>query len=266
MAPSSRLVALADKFRALHGPGHPLVLANVSDVVGAKVVAPLPSCHALATASYGVALHAGTSDDDLTLDQNITAAKAIGKVAAAHDKPFTVDLQDGYGDRLEDAVAQVIIEAGAVGINLEDCDKETHKMMSVDVAAARVKRAMDEAAKLGVPNFVVNARCDTLVTGGAMEEVIERGKKYLEAGATTVFVWGGSTRGGVSRAEVEQMVRAFDGRLSVSLKWGPGKPDDGLTVSELARMGVARISVGPTLTLFTMAEYEKRAMELLEHA
>jgi 2-methylisocitrate lyase-like PEP mutase family enzyme len=63
------------------------------------------------------------------------------------------------------------------------------------------------------------------------------------------------------------MVRAFDGRLSVSLKWRPGpgdKPDDGLTVSELAQMGVARISVGPALTLFAMAEYEKRARELLE--
>lgn len=94
-----------------------------------------------------------------------------------------------------------------------------------------------------------------------MDETIERGKKYLDAGATTVFVWGGSKRG-ISRDEVAQMVKAYDGRLNVSLKWGNG----GLTVAQLAELGVARISVGPTLSFFAMAEYEKKARELLDQA
>lgn len=256
---SASLNNVARTLRSLHKPGRPLVLANVYDTLSAEAVASLPSSHALATASYAVARAVGTEDDDLTLEQNLAAAKLIGKVAAKHQKPLTVDLQDAYGSRLEDAIKS-LIEAGAVGVNLEDCDKDSGKMHSVDEATNRVRRAVKAATDSGVPDFVVNARCDTLIHGGELDEVVERGKKYLEAGATTVFVWGGSKRG-VSRAEVERMVKEFDGRLNVSLKW-----TGGLTVAELAKIGVARISVGPAIQFFAMAEFAKKAEELLEQA
>ena len=253
------LNTMARTFRSLHKPGRPLVLANVYDFLSAEAVASLPSSHALATASYAVARAAGTEDDDMTLEQNLAAARIIGKVAAKHGKPLTVDLQDAYGDRLEEAIEDVI-EAGAVGVNLEDCDKDSGKMHSVEEATSRVRRALKAAADAGVPDFVVNARCDILIRGGEMDEVIERGKKYLEAGATTVFVWGGSKRG-VSRAEVERMVKEFDGRLNVSLRW-----TGGLAVAELAKIGVARISVGPAIQFFAVAEFARKAEELLKQA
>ncbi|KAJ9609341.1 hypothetical protein H2200_005668 [Cladophialophora chaetospira] len=256
---SADLNSMARNLRSLHKPGRPVVLANVYDILTAEAVASLPSCHALATASYAVARAAGTEDDDMTLEQNLAAAKLIGKVAAKHEKPLTVDLQDAYGNRLEEAIKGVI-EAGAVGINLEDCDKDSGKMHSIEEATSRVQGAIKAATDSGVPDFVVNARCDTLIHGGGMDEVIERGKKYLEAGATTVFVWGGSKRG-VSRAEVERMVKEFDGQLNVSLKW-----TGGLTVAELAQIGVARISVGPAIQFFAMTEYAKKAEELLKQA
>ena len=235
-----------------------MVFANVYDHLSAKTVAQIPSCQALATASYGVAMAAGTTDNDMTLEQNLAAARAVGKVAAEFKKPLTVDLQDAYGDRLEEAI-KAVIDAGAVGINLEDVDKETQKFHSQEEATNRVRRALKTAKDAGVPDFAINARCDTLVHGGTIEETIERGKKYLEAGATTVFVWGGSKRG-VSRNEVEQLVKAFDGRLNVSLKW------DGLTVAELSQIGVARISVGPAIQFFAMKEYETKAKEILDAA
>jgi 2-methylisocitrate lyase-like PEP mutase family enzyme len=253
---SENLNMLATTLRSLHRSGKPLVLANVYDYLSADAVGALPSCQALATASYAVARAAATEDDDMTLEQNITAARLIGKAAAKHNKPLTVDLQDAYGDRLEEAIKRVI-EAGAVGINLEDCDKDSQKMHSIDVAANRVQRALKAATAAGVPDFVVNARCDSLIHGGDMDEVIERGKRYLGAGATCVFVWGGSKRG-VSRPEVERMVKEFDGRLNVALKW-----TGGLTVAELSKIGVSRISVGPTIQFLAMAEYEKQAKELL---
>jgi 2-methylisocitrate lyase-like PEP mutase family enzyme len=248
--------------RSLHRPGQPLVLANVYDILSATAVAALPSCSALATASYAVAHAAGTEDDDMTLEENLHAARAIGEVAAKHNKPFTVDLQDGYGERLVEAIQKLVVEAGAVGINLEDCDKDTHTMYPVDVAVKRIRTAIETAKDLGLHDFVLNARCDTLMRGGAMDEVIERGKKYLDAGAATVFVMGGGQRGGVSRAEVERMVGEFQGRLNVSLKWHDG----GLTVKELAEIGVARISVGPAIQIFAMDQYAKRAEELLKQA
>jgi 2-methylisocitrate lyase-like PEP mutase family enzyme len=253
----SAVNTFAKQLKVLHKPGHPLVLANVYDILSAEAVAGLPSCKALATASYAVARAAGTSDNDMKMETNLQAARGIAQVAKKHKKPLTVDIQDGYGDQLGSAIKQ-LIEAGVAGINLEDCEKETQKMFSPETAVERIKEALRVAKNEGVPDFVVNARCDTLIHGGELSEVITRGKLYLEAGATTVFVWGGSSRG-VSRAEIEEMAREFDGRLNVSLKMVPGY----LTVSELAQIGVARISVGPAIQFVAMDSYSKEAEKLL---
>jgi 2-methylisocitrate lyase-like PEP mutase family enzyme len=248
---------LASSFKALHKPGEPVVFANVYDILSARAVAKLSASKALATASYAVAQAYGVEDDDLTLETNLSAVRGIAAVAAEYKKPLTVDLQDGYGDRLEEAIS-AIIKLGVVGINLEDVDKETHKFYPVETAVSRIQRVLKVAKDQGVPDFVVNARSDVLVHGGKLEEVIERGKRYLEAGATTVFVWGGSKRG-VSRQEVQEMVQAFDGRLNVSMRLTP----DALNTEQLSEIGVARISVGPALQFKAMDTYAKEAEKVL---
>lgn len=258
---SKSLNQLAQTLKALHQPGKPLILANIYDILSTEAVGSLPSCKALATASYAVARASGTTDDDMTLSTNLAAVEGIGKVALRLQKPLTVDLQDAYGAELEDAVKGVI-DRGAVGINLEDCDKATNEMYPVDEAADRVKLALAVAKKAGVPDFVINARCDTLLHGGEMDEVVARGRKYLAAGATTVFVFGGSARG-VSRAEVARMVHEFNGRLNVSMRIGA---PDALGVSELAKIGVARISVGPAIQFMAMEHFKEKADEMLKTA
>lgn len=251
------LNTVAQTLKSLHKPGNPLVLANVYDILSAQAVASLPGCKALATASYAVARANGVTDGDLQLETNISAVRGIAAVAKEFNKPLTVDIQDAYGDRLEEAIT-ALVDLGVVGVNLEDCDKESQKMHSPEVAAQRVKKALAAAASRGVPDFVVNARCDTLVQGGALDEVLVRGKKYLAAGATTVFVWGGSKRG-VSREEVERMVKEFDGKLNVSMKLNP----DGLNVAQLRDIGVARISVGPQIQFKAMETFAKEAEKIL---
>ena len=134
-------------------------------------------------------------------------------------------------------------------------------MYSKAESVSRIKRALSTARQHGMPDFVVNARCDTLVHGGDLSEVIDRGKAYLDAGATTVFVWGGSKRG-VSRAEVAEMVKAFDGRLNVSMKLSL----DGLRVKALSELGVARISIGPALQFIAMDAFAKEAEKILNEA
>lgn len=249
---------LATTLRRLHIPRKPLLLTNVYDALSARAVAALPATRALATASYAVAASAGVSDDDLTLEMNLAATRGISKVAKEYGLPLTVDWQDGYGERLEEGITK-ILELGVVGINLEDCDKESQKMMSIEVAAERVKRVLATAKAAGVDDFVVNARTDALVHDGPVSEAINRGKAYLEAGATTVFVWGGSSRGGITREEVKQLVEVFDGRLNVSLKMAAG----GLKVKELANLGVARISVGPALQFMAMEKFGEEAEKLM---
>lgn len=255
------LNATAQTFKALHVPGKPIVLANVYDLLSAEAVGALPSSKALATASYAVARAAGTDDDHLSLETNLAAVKLIARAAKANGKPLTVDIQDAYGDRLEEAIG-ALIDEGVVGVNLEDIDLATQAAHPIDVAADRVRRALAVAQKKGVPDFVVNARCDSLVKGGPIEDAIARGKAYLAAGATTVFVWGGSTRGGITKEEVATLVKAFDGRLNVSLKTAAG----GLTIPELAQLGVARISMGPALQFTAMKAYGDAADDLLKQA
>jgi 2-methylisocitrate lyase-like PEP mutase family enzyme len=249
------LNTVAQAFRRLHVPGQPVVLANVWDAVSARAVASLPSSKALATASYAVAASAGFEDDDMDMETNLRAAAAVAKVAKEFKKPVSVDFQDGYGSKLEEGIRR-LIELDIVGINLEDADKEAGKMYSEQEAANRVSRAVAAAKKNGVEDFVVNARCDVLLHGGTIEEAVSRGQAYLKAGAANVFVWGGSKRGGISAAEVAQLIDAFVGKLNVSVKLAPG----GLTPKELAGMGVARLSVGPTFQ-FAAAETIKKNAE-----
>ena len=250
--------ALATTFRKFHIPGKPIVLTNIYDAVSAKAVAGLPGTQALATASYAVALAAGVEDDDMTLETNLNAVRAISPIAKKYGLPLSVDWQDGYGDRLEEGIEK-ILQLGVVGINLEDCDKATQKMIPVNEAAERVKRVLAVAKKNGVEDFVVNARTDTLIHGGPVSDAITRGKSYLAAGATTIFVWGGSIRGGVTKSEVVELTRAFDGKLNVALKTDPGN----LTVKDLSKIGVARLSIGPTLQFVAMKTYAEEAEKIL---
>ncbi|KAF2968451.1 hypothetical protein GQX73_g5072 [Xylaria multiplex] len=138
------------------------------DVIGARAVAELRSSIALATTSFSVARAAGLSDEQLTLDANLAAVCGIASVAAEFNKPLTVDLD-------------------IVGINLEDCELVTGNLYCIDEAASRIERILEVARRRGVPDFVVNARCNALVKGLGLDEVLSRGEKYLAAGATTVF-------------------------------------------------------------------------------
>jgi 2-methylisocitrate lyase-like PEP mutase family enzyme len=250
---------LAKILQRLLVPGKPLVLTNVWDAASARAVGQVPAVKALATASYAVAAAAGLEDSELSLEANLAAVRIVAKVADSLGKPLTVDLQNAYGDRLEEAVASVI-ELGAVGINIEDYDKDNQRLYPINEAAERVKRVLTEAKKHGVPDFVINARTDTLVHGGPLEEAIERGKAYLAAGAATVFVWGGSKRPGISNSEVASLSKAFDGRLNVILRY---QLPDALTVKELSEIGIARISLGPRLQLLAMETITSATEQIL---
>lgn len=252
----------AKLLKSLHVPGKPLVLANVYDIASTHTVAALPSCKALATASYAVALANGTEDKKLTLEVNLRAVRSINNVACdEYKKPLSVDLQDGYGNRLEEAIVG-IIERGAVGCNLEDFDRESGMLYPPKVAVDRIKRALMVAKAEGVPDFVLNARCDVLLRGGNIDDVYQRGKMYLAAGATSVFVLGGSSRGGLKDDEVKSLVKEFDGRLSVSCRMAPGN----LSVKEIAQRGVNRISIGPQLFLAAQEAVKREAEKLLGEA
>lgn len=248
------------ELNALHVPGRPLVLCNVYDAVSARVVASVPTCKVIATTSYGIAASLGVDDQALSLEQNVNAVRAIAAVAAKANKPLTVDVQDGYGDQLENAIA-ALIDVGVAGVNLEDCDKDSLEMFPLEDAVSRIKRALAVAESKGLPDFVVNARIDSLLRGEEFEDVLARGKAYLAAGATTVFVVDGPER----RAKLDEkktMIDSFGGlvNLGVSLMEGHS------AVEQMSSLGVARISIGPQLYLAAANSVQRQAEILLTAA
>lgn len=251
--------ARAKHFKSLHSPGNPLVLTNVWDGISASAVASLPHTRAIATASAAIAAAASTSDDSLSLEQNLRAIRPVAMVAFKHDLPLTVDLQDGYGMELENILREVIT-LGAVGINLEDCSFEG-QIYSIENQCDRIRRALGVAREEGLEDFVINARTDALFAGGGIEDAIERGKAYLDAGAWNVFVWGGPSREGWGRDDVKRACQAFNGRLNVILDI---KNEDALTIKELEEIGVARISVGPQIMHLMAAGIAQEAQRILD--
>lgn len=276
--------SLAARLAALHVPGNPLVLPNIWDVSSLETILSINTptstsgpaqepgpLKAIATASYAIATSLGIQDEELSLDQNLSRVRQLAPIIAQANLPLTVDLQDGYGSRIEQVVASAV-EAGAHGANIEDVvlatDHEGHEegqFYGVEEQGGRIRAAISAAEKAGCPGFVVNARCDAFSmqskTGlndeQVMRDALTRGKAYLAAGATTVFYWGGSGRG-LRTKEVQDLVDGLGGRVAVKLG-----AKGGLSVQELAEIGVARISVGPSLSFLKKEDVKSVAKRIL---
>ena len=220
----------ATELLRLHTAPELLRVVNVWDVITAKVVANTPGTKALATASHSIAAAHGYPDgEQIPRDLMITA---IGRIAACTELPVSADLEAGYGNAGE-TVARAI-EVGIVGANLED------QLKPVTEAVAAVRAAVAAGEKAGVP-FVLNARTDAFLKAGdkdpraVVADAIERGRAYLDAGASTFFV-----PGKLDEATVSQLVEAL-GPQKINLIGVPGS----IPLTRLQELGVARLSYGP---------------------
>lgn len=242
----------AEQLHALHeGPGV-LVLANAWDAASARLVAQVPGCRAVATSSASCAAVLGYPDGEA-----IPPAEMLDLVArivrAAGELPVTADLEAGYGDAGETAAAA--IEAGAVGLNLED-GRDGAALVPAEEHAEQVRAAVAAGERAGVP-LVVNARTDVYLRGigepeTRFDEAVRRCRAYRAAGAGSLFV------PGVADAEtIGRLAAAIDGPLNVLA--GPATPP----VAELERLGVRRVSVGSGLGRVALAAAARAAAEFL---
>ncbi|MGA1836648.1 isocitrate lyase/phosphoenolpyruvate mutase family protein [Herbiconiux sp. 11R-BC] len=231
LRPSHELIHdRADALLALHKAPEILTLVNVWDVASATAVADLPETKALATASHAIAAMYGYEDGErIPLDLML---EAVGRIALSTSLPVTADLEGGYGSPGE--TVRRAIGAGVVGANIED-QLRPH-IESVENVAEVVKAAEAEGVR-----FVLNARTDALLRRGdrpldeVLEDAIERGRAYLDAGAACVFV-----PGLVDEEIAAQLVEGI-GHLKVSVIGVPGS----LSPARYQELGIARISYGP---------------------
>ena len=206
-----------------------LRVVNVWDVVSARAVAALPETHAIATAGHGIAASFGYEDGATPRDLMIDM---VGRIAASVRVPVSADLDDGYGDAGE--TTRLAIGVGVVGANVED------RLKPFDESVAAVEAIVKAAEAEGVP-FALNARTDAFVRAGgrpvqeSIADAIQRGRAYIDAGATSVFV------PGLLDAHVTRQLVEGIGERKVSVIGVPGA----LAASEYEKIGVARISYGP---------------------
>ena len=229
----------------LHDRGRILVLPNAWDVASARVVveAGFP---AVATSSAGIAAVLGYADGELIGRHEMLGL--VARIARAVQVPVTADLEAGYGDAA--TTVEAALEAGAVGMNLED-STAAGTLVTAQAHAAQVAAARAAADRQGV-HFVINARTDVYLLGigdpaGRLAEALDRGRAYLAAGADCIFV------PGVRDAET---IGALAKELPINVLAGPGTP----SVAALAALGVVRVSAGsaPMRAALTAA---KRAVE-----
>ena len=266
--PSAALIARARAFRDLHDAGG-LLLPNAWDALSARVLgaAGFP---AIATASAAIAFARGIPDGEHIGRDAMLAG--IGLIVRQVDVPVTADVEAGYGPDLADIDATVagVIDAGAVGINLEDAlpggspsagapdhaQGAPAALWPLDEASARVAAARAAADRAGVP-LVINARTDVFLLGlGEDDEervavATERGRAYLDAGADVVFLPGVR-----DPTLVRRLVDTIGG--PVSLLAGPGTG----AAAELFAAGACRISTGPHLQLSAMGHLRRVATTL----
>jgi 2-methylisocitrate lyase-like PEP mutase family enzyme len=223
------VAADAEKLRKLHVPGDPLVLANVWDPTSARVVESA-GMRAIATASNALAPMNGYEDHG-RLPPDV-AFGALRRIADAVMLPVTADLEDGYGLSSEEFVDR-LADASACGANLEDTDHRAGALVDPDRHAERIASIKAAARACGF-DPVINARVDVHLHKGPIQEGLKRARKYFDAGADCVYP--------IFLSDASA-IREYVALGPTNIVYGPGS----IALGELAKLGVARISVGPLL-------------------
>jgi len=241
----------AKTFRTLHEDGL-LILPNAWDAASAALV-ERAGAKAIATTSAGVAWSLGRPDDHgLSRDEMV---QAVARIAAAVDVPVTADVEGGYDDLA--ATIGEVIDAGAVGVNIED-SKPDGTLFEIAGQTQRLREARAAAASAGLPELVINARIDVYLLGagapeGRLDEVLARAAAYAEAGADCLYV--------IGLSDLEAMAQiARTSALPLNALAFPGSP----TAAEFERAGVRRLSVGPLVAQAAYAVAQRAAAELLD--
>jgi 2-methylisocitrate lyase-like PEP mutase family enzyme len=240
----------ADKrktFRELHKSGC-FVIPNPWSIGTARYLQGL-GFKALATTSAGHAHSEGYPDGAQSMDEVLAHYREL---AAATDIPLNADFENGFADDPDQVAENVTkcIATGVAGLSIEDSPQNPTPLYEFDAALARVKAARAAIDKTG-GDVVFTARTEGFIRGRPdIDETIRRLKAFADAGADCLYSPGIKTR-----EHIEATVKAVGGKPINFLN----SSAFGFTVSDLAGMGVRRISVGGTLSRVAMDAFIKSA-------
>jgi len=253
----SSQLELARIFHELHNDTKPLVLINAWDAGTAQTVQEAGS-QAIATGSWSVAAAHGYEDGERLPFELVLAN--LQRIVRHVNLPVTIDIEGGYGaspELVKENVAKVI-EAGAVGINLEDQLPDGSGLYAIEEQCLRIAAAREAAERTGIPLFI-NARTDIFFQAPPsthetdhVEDALRRAQAYAPAGANGIFV------PGLGDAKlIEALCR--QSAIPVNIMISSHTPEP----RQLAELGVARISYGPLPYLRMMSALKAASVEAL---
>lgn len=234
---------------SLHSGGKLLVLPNVWDPLGARIL-QAKGFPAIATASAAISASLGFKDGERI--KRASLIEAIARIARSVDVPVTADIEAGYAttlSELEDTI-RVVIDAGVVGINIEDGLGDGAAIRSMEDQCARIAAVRDFAARQDL-HLVINARIDCYYVssafpgaGEATEEAVRRAAAYTKAGADCVYPLGPGD---------EETVKILRARISapINILVSPAAAP----LSVLESIGINRASLGPFVHRTLMKQF-----------
>ncbi|HEY8591834.1 MAG TPA: isocitrate lyase/phosphoenolpyruvate mutase family protein [Sphingomicrobium sp.] len=241
-----------ETFAALHVPGDPVVLYNIWDVGSARAVVDA-GAKALATGSHPVAdAHGWPDGQQVPIDFALANAR---RIIEAVEVPVTVDFEGAYSDEPEQGGANAarLKETGAVGCNFEDQVIGGEGLHPVELQVRRIGAIRSAVGA----DFFINARTDLFLKtrdydDALVDQAIERGKAFADAGASGFFVPRLS-----DPKQIERIVAEVP--LPLNVIAFPGAPDKKVW----AEAGVARISHGPFPHMALMKQLTENARQAI---
>ena len=241
-----------DAFRRLHESGC-FVIPNPWDLGSARLLARL-GFRALATTSSGFAWSLGRPDNRVTLDEALAHLRAI---AGGVEVPINADFEGGFAVEPAQVGANVMLATGTgiAGLSIEDSTGDlAHPLFEFRLAVERVRAARAAIDASGTGVLLTGRSEGFIVRRPDLGETIRRLTAYAEAGADCVYAPGLRTRDDIA------MVVAAVAPVPVNVLVG----SDFITVTELADLGVRRISVGGALARAAWGGFLEAAREIAE--
>jgi 2-methylisocitrate lyase-like PEP mutase family enzyme len=250
--PVTTAVKRAD-FRRLHESGC-FVIPNPWDIGSARYLQHL-GFKALATTSSGVAWTMGLPDNGVGLDSMLDH---LARIAAASDLPVNADFEGGYAEEPAGVAANVAraIDTGVAGLSIEDSTGRSDKpLYDLTLAVERVKAARAAIDQSG-SGVLLTARAECFLVGhpDPLKESLRRLEAYAAAGADCLYAPGPKTR-----EHIQAIVKAVAPKPVNLLVGAPG-----LSVAEIAELGVRRISTGGALAGSAWTGFIRAAKEIAE--
>jgi len=241
-------------FRALHHRDSAFIIPNPWDVGSARLLAHL-GFEALATTSAGYASTVGQPDN--TIDRHEMMAH-VSRIASATDLPVSADLENGFGDSPENVAETIRLAAaaGLAGCSIEDMSREPgHPIYEHQHAVERVRAAAEVARALPFA-FTLTARAENYVVGRPdLKDTIKRLQAYQMAGAEVLYA-----PGLTAKDDIAAVINSVDRPVNVLMGLAGVK----LSLADLSRMGVKRVSVGSALSRTALGAFLRAAREMRE--